>query len=292
MSKNRRKRILIVLVVTVVVAIMMVYSILPESFVNQSTGPLSAIFEPVQKLVLGVKTSGENYFSTVSLNKELMQEVDHLEQQNVDLRLKNKENEALALEYDKLKQAFNLSTKYDYSVIEAGRIVQKPVNKEAYLFRIDKGKKVGIDLSEQKGFPVVNAEAKVFGRIYSSDEFSAKVLPLTHEGFSVSCFIEDNRGQAFVLRGYSDQKNEGLCVLEEIPVGTVINQGDLIITSGLGGVFPYGLEIGEVTEVMPPDQQGHRKALVEPTIEFSDTDVVFVMAGPVKADDIQIEEEN
>lgn len=43
---------------------------------------------------------------------------------------------------------------------------------------------------------------------------------------------------------------------------------------------------------MPPDQQGHRKALVEPTIEFSDTDVVFVMAGPVKADDIQIEEEN
>lgn len=290
MSKNRRKRILIVLVTTIVVAIMMVYSILPESFVNQSTSPLSAIFEPVQNLINGIKNSGENYFSSVALNKELMEKVESLERQNVDLRLQIKENEALAIEYDKLKQAFSLSSQYDYTVIEAGRIVQRPLNKDAFLFRIDKGKNIGIDLTENEGFPVVNADSQVFGRIYNSDEFSSKVLPLTHEGFSVSCYTENNRGQSFILRGDTEYKNQDLCVLDQIPSGTVINPGDKLVTSGLGGIFPYGLELGEVIEVMSIDEQGFRKALVKPSIDFSETDVVFVMFGPEISDILSTEE--
>ncbi|NLJ71333.1 MAG: rod shape-determining protein MreC [Clostridiaceae bacterium] len=291
MSKNRRTRILIVLVVTIVVSIMMVYSILPESFVNKSTNPLSAIFKPIQNLINNVKESGRNYFSTTRLNKELSNQVTELEQQNVELRLQIKENEALAIEYDKLKQAFNLSSKYNYSIIEAGRIVQRPINFDTYLFRIDKGKNAGIDMSETKGFPVVNANAQVFGRIYNSDEFSAKVLPLTHEGFSVSCYAEDNRGETLVLRGDPELKSKNLCVLDEIPATTVINIEDQLITSGLGGIFPYGLEIGKVVEILPVNEDGYRQALVEPALKYDETDVVFVMSGPVINEDAYAGEE-
>ncbi|MGB4610278.1 MAG: rod shape-determining protein MreC [Saccharofermentanales bacterium] len=279
MSKNRRTRILIVLVVTIVVSIMMVYSILPESFANKSTNPLSAIFKPIQNLISSVRESGQNYFFTTNLNRDLSDKITELERENVELRLQVKENEALAIEYDKLKLAFNLSSKYNYSIIEAGRITQRPINQDTSLFRIDKGKKAGIDMSEIKGFPVVNANAQVFGRIYNSDEFSAKVLPLTHEGFSVSCYAEDNRGQTFVLRGDPELKSRNLCVLDEIPVGTVINVDDQIITSGLGGIFPYGLELGKVVEILPVDERGYRRALVEPAINYAETDVVFVMSG-------------
>ncbi|HHT24596.1 MAG TPA: rod shape-determining protein MreC [Clostridiaceae bacterium] len=291
MSKNRRTRILIVLVVTIVVSIMMVYSILPESFVNKSTNPLSAIFKPIQNLISSVKESGQNYFSTIALNKELSNQIAELEQQNVELRLQIKENEASAIEYDKLKLAFNLSSKYNYSIIKAGRIIQRPINLDTYLFRIDQGKKAGIDMSETKGFPVVNANAQVFGRIYNSDEFSAKVLPLTHEGFSVSCYTEDNRGQTFVLRGDPELKSRNLCVLDEIPAATVINTGDQLITSGLGGIFPYGLELGKVVEILSVDEQGYRQALVEPAINYAETDVVFVMAGLIKSDEAYTGEE-
>lgn len=290
MSNNHRKRFLIVLVITVVVMIMMIYSVLPSSFINRGTTPLSYIFKPIENVIIKLGDSTRNYFSVTTTNKELNNLIEELEEQNVDLRLQIKENEASALEYEKIKNAYNLSKQYEYSAITAGRILQKPLNNDTGLYRIDKGINDGIDLAELEGFPVVDANANVFGRIYTSDAISSKVLPITHEGFSVRCYIEDNRGQAFALKGDINYKDQNLCLLDEIPRTTVINVGDQIITSGLGGIFPYGIEIGQVVEILPVNKQGVRQALIKPAVDFSNTDIVFIMTGshiPLETEDAE-----
>ncbi len=279
MNKTRRKRFLIVFVVAVIAVILMVYSILPNSIVNRGTAPLSFIFKPVENLISTIRVSAENYFETNKKNQDLIRQNDSLVEENIALRLKIKENEVAAAELEKLKEVYNLSNRYDYASLIAARITQRPLNEQMGLYRIDQGSNAGIDLAEVEGYPVVNAEAKVFGRIYNADAFSAKVLPITHEGFSVSCYLEQNRGQAFLLRGDPIYKKQNLCVLDEIPTTAVINVGDSIITSGQGGIFPYGLELGTVKEILPVNQEGFRQALVEVSIDFKDTDVVFIMSG-------------
>ncbi len=108
---------------------------------------------------------------------------------------------------------------------------------------------------------------------------SAKVLPIIHEGFSVSCFAENNRGQTFVLHGDQEYKKQNTCILDEIPATAVLKEGDLIYTSGLGGIFPYGLELGKIIEILPTDKQGFRQAVVEPSVQLAETEVVFIMQG-------------
>ena len=53
--------------------------------------------------------------------------------------------------------------------------------------------------------------------------------------------------------------------------------GDLIITSGLGGVYPKGLRIGDVVEVSEPDAVLLQKATVKPSVDFGRLEQIFVM---------------
>ena len=53
--------------------------------------------------------------------------------------------------------------------------------------------------------------------------------------------------------------------------------GDVIITSGLGGVYPKGLRIGEVTSVSPSDPVMLQTAEVRPAVDFGRLEQVFVM---------------
>lgn len=279
MTRNRRKKFLIVFIILIVVVTLMVYSILPNSLVNRATTPLSFIARPVENLLSGMLGTTKNYFTTNKLNRELSRENDRLKKDNVALRLRVKDNEAAALEYEKLKDIYNLSSRFDYASFVAGRIIQGPINRDLALYRIDRGTSDGIDLASRPGYPVINAQGQVFGRIYNADARSAKVLPLTSEGFSASCYIEENRGQAFILKPDSSYQKEGLCILEEIPTTTVIQNGDKIITSGLGGIFPYGLELGQVVEILPVDSKGFRRALVKPASSLTETDIVFVLTA-------------
>lgn len=292
MLNSRRKRFLIVFIITIISVILMVYSILPTSIVNKSTTPLSFIITPVERFVSSIRHDVKNYFQVARQNAEYEKTIEELKNQNVELRLKIKENEVAAIEYDELKDVYNLSNRYNYAEFVAARVLQKPLNLDSGLYRIDRGSQEGINLEEKEGFPVINSEGKVFGRIYNVDELSAKVLPLIHEGFSVSCFAENNRGQTFVLRGDEKFKSESLCILDEIPKTAVLKVDDVIYTSGLGGIFPYGFELGKIVELLPVDEEGFRQAVVEPSIPLNETEIVFVMFGNEIIEQPSIEEES
>jgi len=285
--KNKRNRYLLIFIVAIIVIILMIFSLIPTSIVNKGSSPISFIVRPIENLINTISVNSKNYFSAIELNKQLTEENKNLTEQNVDLRLQVKENEAAAIEYEKLKNVYNISNKYDYLNFIGARILQKPLGKDLNLYRIDRGLDAGINLSEKSGFPVIDADANVFGRIYNSDALTAKVLPVTSEGFSVSCFISENRGQAFIFKGDVELKQQGLCKIEDVPAESIVNIGDEIYTSGLGGVFPYGLLLGEVVEISPLNSQGTQTILVEPAIDFKTIENVFVLTNDLLPDNLE-----
>jgi len=70
---------------------------------------------------------------------------------------------------------------------------------------------------------------------------------------------------------------EGLCAIQQLPRTTAIIPGALICTSGWGGIYPKGLTLGTVTDVIDDDQNVSAIAIVQPAADFAALRDVFVL---------------
>ncbi len=68
-------------------------------------------------------------------------------------------------------------------------------------------------------------------------------------------------------------------IMEYIPQDADLAVGDLVITSGLGGTFPKNLVIGQIVEVRKRDYDMFQEAVVRPTVNFDQLEVVLVITN-------------
>ena len=70
-----------------------------------------------------------------------------------------------------------------------------------------------------------------------------------HEGFTVNGKVNEVNGAGIIISGDAALKKQGLCLVTGIGDGVIIEPGDVIVTSGDGGLFPQGIPIGEIYSV-------------------------------------------
>lgn len=280
MKKGRKTQLLTVAFISIILLILIVVSSLPENGDSVLSAPFNAVLKPVEKFFLKTSKQVTGYFGAVSENKRLHDEVDELKQDNIALRLQLQKNSNDLEVYSKIKEAYKLKDLFDYTTIEAGNILQRPLNLEADTYRIDKGFSAGSQ-TQSLQYTVLDEEARLFGRIYSSDKVSSKILPITHAGFACDAISTTDNGNHFRLRGDSQYGQQGFCVIDQIPKEAKLTIGDSIVTGGEGGLFPRGITIGVITEFIADDVSGLRRALVQPATNFDATDIVFVLTGDV-----------
>jgi len=131
---------------------------------------------------------------------------------------------------------------------------------------INKGSEDGI----AEGMPVVVAEGAV-GRTIRVAARQSRVLLITDASSAVAALVQKNRTRG-VCRGEGDSLTLDFALrLKEIEVG------DLIVSSGTGGVFPKGLAIGHVEAVSRGDFGLFQSVTVTPTVDFSRLEEVLVL---------------
>ena len=133
--------------------------------------------------------------------------------------------------YEELKEALNLVTKFDDSKVLGSVILNEALGPYHDLMRIKAGRKHGLDASVTS-YPVVDRHSALVGRVHSTETYSSKVLPLLHEAFSVSARVDGSYRSTFRVRGDVLLREQGLCFGDNIPEGTPLKVGDLIVTSG------------------------------------------------------------
>ena len=79
-----------------------------------------------------------------------------------------------------------------------------------------------------------------------------------------------------------------MCDLEFIPRSEVINEGDLVVTAGMGGQFPKGVVIGKIKSVDKNANYLFQKAEILPSVAYSRLEEVLVIFGDAK--DGQVEQ--
>ncbi|MBI4430490.1 MAG: rod shape-determining protein MreC [Candidatus Omnitrophica bacterium] len=186
-------------------------------------------------------------------NYELLQdEVQKLRHEVEILRRLEKENE-------RLNELLEIKKKYPKQSI-SGRIITRNISHWFRWVVIDAGKEDGV-----KEHMVLLNEQGVVGRVIEVGRSVSQCMLLTDPESRISVVTQSTRA-AGIASG--DGSNERLR-MSLIPLDAKIEIGDMVITSGLGGVYPRGLLVGKIMSIAQDRDGMHLSAYVDPAVDFN-----------------------
>ena len=147
-------------------------------------------------------------------------------------------------------------------------VIGQDTNPAIQSILIDKGVEDGV----RTGMPVESARGLV-GQIYRSSNNAAQVALLTETASAIPVRLGTTRATG-ILRGAG---RGALPTIDWIDLQYVVEVGELVMTSGLGGKFPAGMIIGRVVQVERNEAELFQRAIVQPAVDFRTLESVFVV---------------
>ena len=123
----------------------------------------------------------------------------------------------------------------------------------------------------RRGMPVVTQQGLV-GRISAVTAGAARVRLITDPAISINVHLQPSKTEATLIGSIT-----GEIQLERIPLDAPIQNGDLILTSGLGANYPANLFIGQVTSVRRREYDLFQTASLQPAVDFKNLNIVMII---------------
>jgi len=202
------------------------------------------------------------YFFLVNLreeNDQLKKSLNRLHRQVDTLREADLANR-------RLREILNFKAAHDLPFLGA-QIVGWDPNAWFKTITIDRGGRDGLS----KGMPVVT-DLGVVGRIVSLSPDYAQVLLIIDYNSSVDALVQRTR-----VRGIVAGRSGPTCQLKYVLKNDDLAVGDLIVTSGMGGVFPKGLPLGTVCRIKKTGQDIFQEVEITPAVDFNLLEEVLVI---------------
>lgn len=197
-------------------------------------------------------------------NEALREEIRTLREQLVDYEKVKKENE-------QYRQYLEMKEENKDFQFELAAVIGRSPDARFYSFTVDKGTVDGVALRD----PVVTADGLV-GYISEVGPTYATVITILDPTLHVGASDARTRDTGIVI-GTVALSEEGKCKLSYIDRESAVARGDIIVTSGVGGVFPKGLMIGTVEEVQVESHGMSLYAVIEPVVNVpSVKDVIII----------------
>ncbi len=210
----------------------------------------------------GLAGIGRSYFLLVGVeaeNQKLKQTLLELEANKFLCRETQSEN-------TRLKTLLHYSLANTYTVIPA-QVIGQSQNGGYLSLTLNQGQRAGL----RPGLPVATSQGLV-GRISEVGFQEAKVILLTDRNSAVPILMEKTRSQG-IARGTGDGKLE-ICYLSRLEDIAV---GDLALTSGLEGIYPKGIRVGQIQDVRRKNYGLFQDIWAEPSVDFSRLEEVLVI---------------
>lgn len=227
----------------------------------------------VQKGVNAVGDWFEGIFASVRNYSAVVEENSRLQEENLELKENIAKLSGLEDENTRLREAMKLKKLFSgYEVIGANIIGSDPGN-FLFNYRIDVGSLDGVEIDD----PVIASNNLLIGRIYSVGLTSSVIMPLIDELSGISAWTSKSLGGHAIVRGDIELKADGFCRMDTISETMDLKVGDILETSGMGGIFPKGIFIGEVTEIHKESSLIERYAVIQPFIHFNSIQEVYIL---------------
>lgn len=248
---------------------------LAEEIINDTVGWIQYVIHVPVDFTMDVISNIHEFRNIYEENQILKEQVSEFRSLLYEVQEVRKENKELRntlglLESDSIRS---------HEAIHATVIARSP---ERWMEQvtINKGREHGVDAN----MLVMTADGMI-GKVQSANQFTARVKLLT--GFDqfnrISAMVsrEDKRNIFGMIEGFDEETGSLLFrIIEESDKD--IEEGDLVVSSGMGGVFPAGVPIGEVKEITT-DQYGLTQiALVEASADMYEINNVVVLDRSVE----------
>jgi rod shape-determining protein MreC len=221
--------------------------------------------EPLQLLIDRTAASINGVWSNYLWLVDTRQQNVATMRANRELRARLLRVQEITLENQRLKKLLDFVEADPRKVLPA-LVVAEDASSWARTIVIDKGGRNGV----REGMPVVVAEG-VVGRVIKVASNSARVLLVTDASSSIAGLVQRTRTRG-VVRG-----NGSALSLEFALRNDLVEEDDLIVTSGMGGVFPKGLVVGMVASVQRNDFGLFQQIELAPVVDFSRLEEVLVL---------------
>ena len=259
---------------------MIIYSL--QSDANGISSSVSTVVSPLQKIVYNINSRVKETVDFFLNFSEVKLENEELKKKNTKLANELIEYESLKDEVERLREALNFTeSKNNYKYVGVN-IIGYSGNSLSDGYIIDKGSNDGID----KNMVVVSSKGLV-GKVTKVASNFAIVQSILNENIAVAVMDQQTREATGVLQGLSDKKDNNMTVVYNLPISSDVKEGDIIITSGLGKIYPKEIPVGTVVTVEEDNVRVMKSAVVEPFVNFNEVEELFVVIPNSNIDEIE-----
>ena len=270
------KRMILVALVIVLVAVNIILLTITGKHTQAPSGlgrGALVIVSPFQKQFTAffdsVKDTWNQYFFLVSKAKENQRLKKALGQ---SLEQLNRYSET-EIANDRLRHLLGFEKEIPRPMI-AAQVVGKDPSAWSKTIIVDKGTRDSV----RQGAPVVIPEG-IVGVVVEASARYAKVLLLTDPSSAVDALVQQTRARGIVKGGGADY-----CVFDYVLRKHEISVGDMVVSSGLDGVFPKGFRVGRISEIVRQNAGIFQKVSVTPYVDFEILEEVFIISEPADED--------
>lgn len=255
-------------------AAILLHVVLISAQVNTASGlPMLQLvtfgsFSEVQRGTMAVVGGVRDLWSGYIALQGVQGENDALRQELQALQVRLQQERAQAQRTDNLRQLLELRERANLETT-AAEVIAAAASPEFRTVTIDKGTGEGL-----KADMAVISPAGVVGRIVLPSGRASKVQLLIDRNAAAGALIERTRVQG-VIEGIGD----GSLSMQYVPATSDVRPGDLVVTSGIDGIYPKGFVIGTIEQV-DRGTGGYHLITVRPAVDFTRLEEVLVVRTP------------
>lgn len=265
------------IIITAVAALLLLALVIigaSASRANFFENAVGSVLAPIQRVAASVSDAVGGFFRNLFNTTDADLENAKLKS---ELALKNRslvEMEELRRENERLRELLGFAQSAGIEKGVTARVIGRPKDVYFRTFTLGAGSSSGVDLN----MPVVCAEGLV-GIVTEVGSGWCKVTAIVDSTVAVPVMVERTRDTCIAHGVLNASGDENRMELHYLPADRRdLVPGDVLITSGIGGVYPKGIRLGTVTEVMTGDKSSIN-AYIAPSADFAHLEELLIVTG-------------
>lgn len=266
--KRGNPRLLIVLIVLSLVMVTVYFREGDSGPLHTARSVTIEVTAPIARLGTAITSPFRNFGDWLEGFGASRERLTALEEQNEELRARLAELEEARQENERLRELVAFAESQDLARLGAN-VIRRPVSIWEGVIQLDRGSNDGV----QPGMPVIAAQGLV-GQVSEVSPNACTVRLLTDQQSGVAALVQSTRATG-VIRG----SVSGELSLDFIDRALVPVEGDVVLTSGLGGVYPAGIVVGDIVAVNDKRGELYPDITVESRVPVDRIEEVLILVG-------------
>lgn len=239
-------------------------------FATVTADVVGVVVTPIQRLSATISNAATDFFASFTSYSKVKAENDKLKKQVQQLSSRVVNDDELRRQNEQYKDYLGLKQEHNDYKFEPAMVIARESGQWVSTFTVDKGSLDGIKPEE----PVITADGLV-GLVTTVMPTSSIVTTILDPSMQVGALIS-HTGDICKAQGASDLTLKGQLNVVYIPRDSLATQGDIVITSGIGGIYPKGLRIATLQNIQI-DKSMSKLAVAQPMEDISTVKTVLII---------------